>query len=251
MVIGEVWEDGSNKIAYGVRRRHILGGHCDGLMNYPFRSGVLDWLRGGDAANFKDSMETLRENYPPFAYYSAMNALGTHDTLRVLTLLGAGDGAGMSRQQKSEHRLTREQYARARDLLMCGAAVLFCFPGSPTIYYGDEAGMEGFEDPFNRRTFPLNGGDKTLTRWFAALGRLRKKLPALREGSIEYRAAAGGLLAFVRTHADQRILCAANASDEPAVLSLPGRAAVLLGSASLAGRTLTLPPRSACVLDLT
>ena len=67
VVIGEVWEDGSNKIAYGVRRRHILGGHCDGLMNYPFRNALLSFLLGGDAVRFRQAMETLRENYPPFA----------------------------------------------------------------------------------------------------------------------------------------------------------------------------------------
>ena len=74
-----MWEDGSNKIAYGVRRRHILGGHCDGLMNYPFRNALLSFLLGEDAFRFRQAMETLRENYPPFAWRSAMNFLGTHD----------------------------------------------------------------------------------------------------------------------------------------------------------------------------
>ena len=250
VVIGEVWEDGSNKIAYDVRRRHLLGGHCDGLMNYPFRTALLDWLRGGSAANFKETMETLRENYPPFAYYSAMNALGTHDTQRVLTLLGAGDGAGMTREQKAEHRLSDEARRCGRNLLMTGAAVMFCFPGSPTVYYGDEAGMEGFEDPFNRRTFPWGDEDKELTKWFSALGRLRRKLPALRKGRIEYRQAEGAVLAFVRTEGKQRILCAANAGDDEAVLTLPGKAKVLLGDGVVQGKTLVLPPRSGTILEL-
>ena len=250
VVIGEVWEDGSNKIAYGVRRRHILGGHCDGLMNYPFRTALLDWLRGGNAANFKETMETLRENYPPFAYYSAMNALSTHDTLRVLTLLGAGDGYGMSRQAKSEFRLNEEQRTRAKALLKTGAAVMFCFPGSPTVYYGDEAGMEGFEDPFNRRTFPWGSEDRELTKWFAALGKLRHKLPALRKGQIEYLRAEGGVLAFVRTLDKQRILCAANAGEGEAVLQLPGKGKLLLGDGVICGKELTLPARSAAILEL-
>ena len=57
-------------------------------MNYPFRTALLAYLRGGDADDFREAMETLRENYPPAAFYSAMNFLGTHDTPRVLTLLG-------------------------------------------------------------------------------------------------------------------------------------------------------------------
>ena len=250
VVVGEVWEDGSTKIAYDVRRRHLLGGHCDGLMNYPFRTALLDWLRGGSAASFMETMETLREHYPPFAYYSAMNALGTHDTLRVLTLLGAGDGAGMSRREKSEHRLNKEQRARGKALLMTGAAVLFCFPGSPTVYYGDEAGMEGFEDPFNRRTFPWGKEDKQLTRWFAALGKMRKTLPALRKGDIRYLAADGSLLAFVRTEGKQKILCAANAGEDEATLPLPGKAKLLLGDGQIQKGVLTLPPRSAAILEL-
>ncbi len=75
VVIGEVWEDGSTKIAYGVRRKHILGGHCDGLMNYPLRSAILAFFTGGGGEHFVESMETIRENYPAFAFYSAMNSL--------------------------------------------------------------------------------------------------------------------------------------------------------------------------------
>ncbi|MBQ3557300.1 MAG: DUF3459 domain-containing protein [Oscillospiraceae bacterium] len=250
VVIGEVWEDGSTKIAYDVRRRHLLGGHCDGLMNYPFRTALLDWLRGGNAANFMETMETLREHYPPFAYYSAMNAMGTHDTLRVLTLLGAGDGAGMSRDEKATSRLSADRRKRGKDLLKAGAAVLFCFPGSPTVYYGDEAGMEGYEDPFNRRTFPWGKEDKQLTRWFTALGKLRKTLPALRKGDIRYLAADGSLLAFVRTEGKQKILCAANAGEDEATLPLPGKAKLLLGDGQIQKGVLTLPPRSAAILEL-
>ena len=96
VVIGEVWEDGSNKIAYGVRRKHILGRHCDGLMNYPLRSAILSFFTGGGGEAFVEGMETIRENYPKFAFYSAMNSLGTHDTPRILTLLGAGGSTGTS-----------------------------------------------------------------------------------------------------------------------------------------------------------
>ena len=63
-----------------VRRKHILGGHCDGLMNYPLRNAILSFFHGGGGEHFVEAMETIRENYPPFAFYSAMNSLGTHDT---------------------------------------------------------------------------------------------------------------------------------------------------------------------------
>ena len=171
VIIGEVWEDGSNKIAYGVRRRHILGGHCDGLMNYPFRNALLSFLLGEDAFRFWQAMETLRENYPPFAWRSAMNFLGTHDTPRILTLLGTGgDGREHDKDWRAAFRMSPGQYALGKARLKLGALVLFAFPGSPMVYYGDEAGLEGFEDPFNRRTYPWGREDGELLAWYAALG---------------------------------------------------------------------------------
>ena len=215
VIVGEVWEDGSHKMAYSVRRRHIWGGHCDGLMNYPLQEALIAFLLGGDAKTFVEAMETLRENYPPFAFYSAMNALGTHDTVRILTRLGTGlDRNSHDKEWRAHFRMNEEQYRRGKALLKLGATVLFAFPGSPTLYYADEAGMEGFEDPCNRRTFPWGREDRELVEHFTALGKARKRHKALRRGDIEYVAAEGGLLAFVRGWEGERVLCAVNASQE-------------------------------------
>ena len=223
VVIGEVWEDGSTKIAYGVRRRHILGGHCDGLMNYPFRNGLISFLLGADAACFRDAMETLRENYPPFAFASAMNFLGTHDTPRILTLLGVGsDCRENTKAWRANFRMGAGQRALALARLRLGALVLFAFPGAPTIYYGDEAGMEGFEDPFNRRTFPWGAEDKALTAWYAALGQARKSLLPLRRGDLRWLRAEGRVLAFSRTWDGETVIAAVNAGDAPEQLPLDG-----------------------------
>ena len=251
VVIGEVWEDGTTKIAYDVRRKHLLGGHCDGLMNYPFRTALLDYLQGRGAEQFVAQMETLRENYPPFAFYSAMNALGTHDTLRVLTLLGAGSThADKTKDWRASRHLTAYERQLGKELLKVGSAVLFCFPGSPTVYYGDEAGMEGFEDPFNRRTFPWGKADWALTDWFAQLGNLRKQSAALRRGDIRWLAGEGDLLAFTRTAESETILCACNAGAEPARLALDAAAHILLGDGQISDGRLVLPPRSCVVAEL-
>ena len=250
VVIGEVWEDGTTKIAYDVRRKHLLGGHCDGLMNYPFRTALLDYLQGGGAQQFVEQMETLRENYPPFAFYSAMNALGTHDTLRVLTLLGAGSAhTDKGKDWRAVRRLTPYERQHGKELLKVGAAVLFCFPGSPTVYYGDEAGMEGFEDPFNRRTFPWGNEDKELTDRFQQLGKLRKQSSALRRGDLRWLTGEGDVLAFTRTQADETILCACNVGTAEQTLRLPdGRWAMLLGQGICADRQLVLSARTAVIL---
>ena len=225
VIIGEVWEDGSTKVAYGVRRRHIWGGHCDGLMNYPFRVALLSYLQGGDARGFQETMEALRENYPTWAFTSAMNSLGTHDTPRILTLLGEGsDRKGdTSRDWRAFHRLSPERRAWAIALLKLAAVVLYAFPGSPTVYYGDEAGMEGFEDPFNRRTFPWGHEDADLTAWFAALGKARHDWSALRAGGIRWVRAENGILAFVRGKGNDAVLAAVNRGDCPVRLTWKGQ----------------------------
>lgn len=221
-IIGEVWEDGSNKIAYSERRRHIWGRHCDGLMNYPLRNSLLGWLLGGDAAQFCREMETLRENYPHFAFYSAMNSLGTHDTPRILTLLGTGGvGGDQSKEKKALHRLTPEQRQLGLQRLKLGFLVLFGFPGSPTVYYADEVGAEGWEDPFNRRPYPWGQEDLDLQAYVAALGQLRKKSMPLRKGDLQYVAANGALLAFTRSYEGETVLIAANHSDTPVTLKYP------------------------------
>ena len=219
VIIGEVWEDGSNKIAYGVRRRHILGGHCDGLMNYPFRNALLSFLLGEDAFRFRQAMETLRENYPPAAFYSAMNFLGTHDTPRILTLLGA-DRTPDTKAERASYRLLPRERAAGIAKLRLAALVLFTFPGSPMIYYGDEAGMEGFEDPLNRGTYPWGREDRDLLAWFTRLGALRNAYPALQSGTISWLYTAGPLLIFARQNGDQRLTTAVNASPDSHTVTL-------------------------------
>ena len=214
VLIGEVWEDGSNKIAYSQRRRYLLGSETHGLMNYPFRTALLAYLSGGDADDFREAMETLRENYPPFAFASAMNFLGTHDTPRILTLLGVGsDCRENTKAWRADFRMGAGQRALALARLRLGALVLFAFPGAPTIYYGDEAGMEGFEDPFNRRTFPWGAEDKALTAWYAALGQARKSLLPLRRGDLRWLRAEGRVLAFSRTWEGETVIAAVNAGE--------------------------------------
>ena len=249
VIIGEVWEDGSNKIAYSVRRKHILGGHCDGLMNYPFRTALVDYLLGGSAEHFKNSMETLRENYPPFAWHLAMNTLGTHDTMRILTLLGEkSEQRGQSRDWRAHARLNDHDRAHGKARLTLGAMVLFAFPGAPTVYYGDEAGMEGFEDPFNRRTFPWGHEDRELVSLFTALGAARKSRQTLRRGDIRYEKAEGRVLAFTRSLDGETVLCAVNAGHEAETVTVPweGTAVDLLGGQAVEAEegllTLELPP---------
>ena len=122
-------------------------------MNYPFRTAALAWLRGGDASDFRRDMEEIRENYPPAAFHSGLNILGTHDTPRLLTMLGAAR-TPESKDDRATYRLSPEELDMGLARLRLGALLLYSFPGSPTVFYGDEAGVQGFEDPLNRGTYP-------------------------------------------------------------------------------------------------
>ena len=213
-LLGEVWEDGSNKIAYSQRRRYLLGRQVHGLMNYPFRTALLNWLAGGDAAVFRDSMETIRENYPPFAFYGAMNFLGTHDTARILTLLGA-EGTPKTKAERAAYRLSPTELARGLAKLRLAGMLLYSFPGSPTLFYGDEAGVQGFEDPLNRGAFPWGSEDAALTDFFRTLGQLRRTRESLRSGALRYLLARGGALAIERERGGERTVTALNAGPSP------------------------------------
>ena len=219
-LLGEVWEDGSNKIAYSRRRRYLLGRETHGLMNYPLRTAALDYIRGGSAAAFRDTMEEQRENYPPAAFYSGLNILGTHDTPRILTLLGA-DAISDSKEARVAYHLSPEARQLAVRRLTLAAMLLYTFPGSPTVYYGDEAGMQGFEDPLNRGTYPWGREDTGLLDFFRALGRLRKERRSLQSGSLTYIYAQGGGLVITREHEGETTMVALNAGDEALTLTLP------------------------------
>ena len=221
LLLGEVWEDATTKEAFGRRRTYLRGHGLDAVMNYPFRTALMAYLLGGGAEYFRDSMEELRENYPAPAFYGAMNFLSTHDTPRLLTILGLTSPAPQTRDERAVYQLSDSDLARGMSLLKLAALILYTFPGSPMLYYGDEAGMQGFEDPFNRGTYPWGRENAELVRYFQQLGALRKSHEALQSGTIVYHAAQGRALAFSRRTEHDHCLTAVNAGDEPVTLTLP------------------------------
>ena len=208
LLIGEVWEDASNKIAYGIRRRYFVDGMLDSAMNYPFRQAILDYLRGRDGGyGLKNTVMTIAENYPPQVLLCNMNLLGTHDTPRILTAL-VDDFQG-SRQEQAHRHLSKEQLSVARERLLMASFLQFMLPGAPSIYYADEAGMEGHKDPFNRRTYPWGHEDPELLAHFRRLGQLRKEQEALCLGDVTFFCNCDGRIGLTRSYGDRicRIYC--------------------------------------------
>ena len=214
LLMGEIWEDASNKVAYDIRRRYFVDGELDSIMNYPFRTAILHFVRGSDGGEgFAQTVMTIAENYPAQVLACNMNPLGTHDTPRILTALV--DDFDGSRQELANRKLTAQQWQEAIKKLKIATFLQFTLPGSPSIYYGDEAGMEGGKDPFNRRTYPWGKEEIQLLDHFRYLGSLRRQYPALRDGDIRFLCNKGGRLAFTRTGKTGTVKCYVNRTDSP------------------------------------
>ena len=198
LLIGEVWEDASNKESYGVRRRYFVDGVLDSCMNYPFRTAILNFLKDrDDGRNFKETVMTILENYPPQVLQCNMNLLGTHDTPRILTALV--DDFDGSRAEQAHRRLSRSQRFIAEERLLMASFLQYMLPGAPSLYYADETGMEGHKDPFNRRTYPWGQEDPDLLAHYRILGQLRKTQEALRLGNLDFFQADQQRLGFRRS----------------------------------------------------
>lgn len=215
VVLGEVWEDASNKSAYGVRRRYLLGGQLDSVMNYPFRDAILGFLRGSNPADMMEIILNVLENYPPHVIRILMNHIGTHDTDRAITALAGEPAGNRGRDWQSVTHMTPEQYNRGITLMKLAAVMQYTLPGVPCVYYGDEAGVQGYCDPFNRTCYPWGQENKELLDWYQRLGALRSSCPCLREGSFEPLMAYGHTISFLRRGAGQELMVAVNQGDTP------------------------------------
>ncbi len=213
LLIGEVWEDASNKIAYGVRRRYFTDGVLDSCMNYPFRTAILNLVKEKDGGeDFRNAVLTVLENYPAQVVACNMNMLGTHDTVRILTAL-VDDFEG-SRQEQARRRLNPQQLALAKERLLMASFLQYMLPGAPSLYYADETGMEGHKDPFNRRTYPWGREDQQLLAHHRQLGQLRKDHKALQLGDLEFFCAGGQRIGFRRSWEGKTVRIYVNLSSD-------------------------------------
>ena len=245
LLLGEVWEDASNKRTYGVSRRYFVDGELDSTMNYPWRTAILNYIRGlDDGSALGETVMTIAENYPPQVLSCVMNLLGSHDTPRILTAL-VDDFRG-SREEKAARTLSYEDRKTALERLRAAAFLQFTLPGMASIYYGDEAGMEGFDDPFCRRTYPWGREDTALRAYYRSLCRLKKELPALRHGDVRVTAAGEGRIAFTRTAQEQRAEVFVNRSHE--VWTLPEGKVRFGRGLDLDGEQTMLQPGGFCLL---
>ena len=218
LIVGEVWEDASHKIAYSVRRRYFVGGQLDSVTNYPLKDAIIACTREGNVFQLAETMASLCRNYPENVLHSLMNILGTHDTMRILTIL-SGVEFPEGKIAMSHFYLEEEEIHRAKRRLRLASLLQYTLPGVPCVYYGDEAGMEGGADPFNRRCYPWGYEDMEQIEWYRYLSRLRKKHGCFIDGKYELVEALSGLFAFTRGEALDRVLIVVNVSESDKILA--------------------------------
>lgn len=222
-IVGEVWEDASNKESYGARRKFLLGNQLDSVMNYVFRGAIINFCRGQDARHTMAQIMSVIENYPRPVLRVLMNSLSTHDTERILTMLAGEPLNGRDRAWQANTKLSPEQREHGIKLLKVASAMQYTLPGFPCVYYGDEAGMEGYRDPFNRCCYPWGRENKELIEWHKKLGALREECSALWDGDFIDAFAEGRRLSYIRHDQKTAIYCVFNLGEtEEKVAPPPG-----------------------------
>ena len=250
-LLGEVWEDATNKISYGTRRRYLRGSQLDSVMNYPFADAIIGYVNGGDGKDFIDKISDILEDYPVEATNVLMNHLGTHDTPRLMTRLGTEEYPP-SRAKQSAYILSAEQRCEATKKQKLAAVIQYTLPGVPSLYYGDEAGLEGFGDPFCRGAYPWGKENTELIKFYKWLGDIRRKNDILKDG-VFYPVLGGlGSMAFMRVKEGKKLLVAANRWKETDWITVPfefDKAEVIFGNRPWGGY-LEIPPMSFAILKI-
>ena len=211
LLIGEVWEDASNKVAYGVRRRYFTHAQLDSVMNYPWRTAILRYCRGEDDGHgLKWAIMNLAENYPATVLNSNLNLLSSHDVPRAITdLIDPKNG---EREELAKRAMTKEQLELGKKRFQLASFLQFTLPGCPCVYYGDEAGMTGYRDPFNRQYFIWGKEDKQLQAHIRELAHLKQN-EVLRFGTVEVLEAGNGKITYRRSYKGKSFVCKCDTED--------------------------------------
>ena len=200
VLLGEVWDDCSNKYGPEGRRGYVNGDELDSAMNYPFMEATVAFLTGrSDAYALDHALQTLREHYPKPFYEACLNLISSHDIIRAATALsGAPDRNSVSRKLQAAYQPTEQDQQKGYLRLILAAALQMTLPGVPSVYYGDEAGMTGMSDPFNRATYPWGSENEAVFSAYTALMQARAGSGALKRGLCRMGALSPEIYAVLR-----------------------------------------------------
>lgn len=245
ILYGEVWEDASNKIAYDKRKKYYLGDELDGVMNYPIRVGIIDYIVNKRMDKLCYALTDIFSNMPKRVRDAAMNLLGTHDTERILTKLSGVKADGLTNAQLSVKRLSKRELEVAVRRLKMAYTLIATLPGIPSIYYADEAGMQGYSDPFNRRPYPWGNEDEELVSHYKAVGKIRRENAVYKEGEFKLLEISDKILIFERIENGESYITAVNNSNRDYRLKFEKKATELLSNN--ANKEFVLKPETALI----
>jgi len=216
IVIGEVWEDASNKRSYGQSRRYFADGELDSVTNYPFRKSIIDFVLGTDnGERLKNTVMTIAENYPKDVLNCLMNPLSTHDTERVFSRLGLKTVPD-TKEKMAQCKMTDEEKTDAESRLKCAVFLQYILPGCPCIYYGDEIGTEGLFDPFCRGYFDWSRADRdanNILDFYIKMGEIKRNYKELITGDVFVEHISDGVVKIVRGCEGSSLCAYVNVSD--------------------------------------
>lgn len=230
IIIGEVWEDASNKVAYNERKAYFRGKQLDSVTNYPIRNAVVDYVKHGYSGIFAQTVSTLYRHYPPHKLAALVNYLGSHDTERITTVLGGVPETELEYTQLATTRMPAENRERTKELLKQAYLLLAALPGVPCIFYGDEIAMEGYRDPFNRRTFPTAGFNDEYSAFFAKVNNIRRNEPLFTATELTVTEESHGVVRITRgmPEESQKLIILSNMSDNEYTAEITNKAVNLL-----------------------
>ena len=193
LIIGEVWEDASTKIAYSNRRGYFLGEELNSVMNYPLKDALISYVYDNDCDKIFYVYQMIENNYPEFVKHNLMNLIGSHDTRRILSILKEKDN-----------------YI---DKLKIISGLQYTFYGIPSVFYGDEVGIQEDAPDFSRKCYPWGKENKDILDWYKTLAKIRKH-KVFKEGKLEFIKSCDGVIAYKRVSHKEEILIISNVSDE-------------------------------------
>ena len=205
VIMGEVWEDAATKIAYSSRRKYFSSNELNSVMNYPIKETVLEYIFTGNSNNLNSTIRMLENNYPKVVRDNLMNFLTTHDTKRVFSEI--------LKANNNNEKLATKLYKIA-------TALIFTLPGVPSIFYGDEYGMQDNDDS-SRGCFDWNNYKNEVFDWFQKITKIRK-LNVLKDGEINVIYSANGKFIFERFNDNERVVVFANMTDSGLDINLKG-----------------------------
>ena len=226
LIIGEVWKDPTK-----MNRNYLGPQGMDTVMNYPLVNALIRYYKYNDKENLWNVYNSIKYDYPKDTVNALMNFTSTHDISRIISIFGTDKFSPYNEWSwdlrnndldciKNFH-MSKEAYAKAKEILKSYTFTLCFMPGIFSIFYGDEVGVEGLGNLDNRKPFPWEREDKGLLRHYRELGMIRNREKFLEEASMDIKNITDDYILFERENGNEKCLTAINKSDHPASFDVP------------------------------